>query len=187
VEGGTIILSYWECCFKYAECHNCGCKGHIARGCCSKGAPFKAKTLEKPGNRRQRAGAKWVQANRESGGFYGVQDQRQRSSTHYSAAAYQWKSIDHGSWYRCNISIISTQTHKKFFQKGPTSTDQYQAKDLYGWGYASAGRDSSGCFYWGSAFDCVNRSTNLGWRLTLLLFHKHAHIHKSYIYMVITK
>ena len=29
--------------------------------------------------------------------IHGVQDQRQRSLTHYSAAAYQWKFIDHGS------------------------------------------------------------------------------------------
>ena len=42
--GGRNHSSYWECCFKYAECHNCGRKGHIARGCHSKGAPFKAKT-----------------------------------------------------------------------------------------------------------------------------------------------
>ena len=48
------------------ECHNYGRKGHIARGCCSKGALYKAKTLEKPGNRGKRAGSKCVQANRES-------------------------------------------------------------------------------------------------------------------------
>jgi len=32
----------------------------------SKGAPFKAKTPKKPGNRGKQARAKWVKANRES-------------------------------------------------------------------------------------------------------------------------
>ena len=107
-EGGVLPLwrnhsSYREGCFKYAECHNCGRKGHIARGCRSKGAQFKAKSPKKPGNRGKLTRAKWVQANRESDSIEdSLEDSwcarsKTESSNQYSAAAYQWKSIDHGS------------------------------------------------------------------------------------------